>query len=72
MFLLIEMQTLAADGHPGFNTSHVSINPRHPHMNGRAYVRFNTSHVSINLVMFIGLISQPWVSIHLMFLLIML
>ena len=53
-----------------FNTSHVSIN--------RSRVRnwllpgshFNTSHVSINLIQVINFCIAQWISIHLMFLLI--
>ncbi len=55
-----------------FNTSHVSINQAKLHHVRTTMVHFNTSHVSINLLHRSYFWPYPPISIHLMFLLIML
>ena len=71
MFLLIPfaVRWKVLDCH--FNTSHVSINPELEVWIQKAVEHFNTSHVSINHIYRSWSVDNPYISIHLMFLLIL-
>ena len=72
MFLLISMRRSLLFWKVDFNTSHVSINQKKVNSRQAVKKHFNTSHVSINLRCGWSNYPSAAISIHLMFLLIML